>query len=109
MTQAIYEAGYNAPSRFYEAAATRLGMTPSAYRNGGAGSAIRFAVAQCSLGMVLVAATDKGVCAITLGDEPVTLVQELRQRFENAELSGGDPGFEACRGPGRRDRGVTWH
>jgi AraC family transcriptional regulator of adaptative response/methylated-DNA-[protein]-cysteine methyltransferase len=95
VTHAIYEAGFNAPSRFYESATGRLGMTPSAYRKGGVGATIRFAVGQCSLGAVLVAATDKGVCAISFGEHPDALVRELQDRFPKAELVGGDPAFEA--------------
>ena len=95
VTAAIYNAGFNTSSRFYESAADRLGMTPRAYRDGGAGSAIRFAVGECSLGAILVAATDKGVCAITLGDDPAALVRALQDRFPKAELAGGDPAFEA--------------
>lgn len=93
VTEAIYDAGFNAPSRFYEGAAGRLGMTPSAYRKGGTGAAIRFAVGQCSLGAVLVAATDKGVCAITFGEEPEALVRDLQDRFPKADLLGDDPAF----------------
>jgi AraC family transcriptional regulator of adaptative response/methylated-DNA-[protein]-cysteine methyltransferase len=94
VTNAIYDAGFNAPSRFYENAAERLGMTPSAYRKGGIDAAIRFAVGQCSLGAILVAATEKGVCAIAFGDDPDALVRDLRDRFPNAELVGGDAAFE---------------
>jgi AraC family transcriptional regulator of adaptative response/methylated-DNA-[protein]-cysteine methyltransferase len=94
VTSAIYAAGYNASSRFYETAAARLGMTPSALRRGGAGEEIRFAVGQCSLGAVLAAATEKGVCAILLGDEPDRLVRDLQDRFPKAELKGGDAEFE---------------
>ena len=70
VTEAIYDAGYNSSSRFYENTDARLGMTPGAVRRGGAGAVIRFAVGEASLGSVLVAATDKGVCAILLGDDP---------------------------------------
>ncbi len=94
VTNAIYDAGFNAPSRFYESAAKRLGMTPGAYRKGGVDIAIHFAVAQCSLGAILVAATDKGVCAISFGDEPDALVRALQDRFPKAELMGGDAEFE---------------
>jgi AraC family transcriptional regulator of adaptative response/methylated-DNA-[protein]-cysteine methyltransferase len=94
VTNAIYDAGFNAPSRFYESAAERLGMTPSAYRKGGVDTSIHFAVAQCSLGAILVATTDKGVCAISFGDEPDALVRALQDRFPKAELLGGDAGFE---------------
>ena len=95
VTEAIYDAGFNASSRFYEGAAGRLGMTPGAYRAGGLGTAIRFAVGECSLGAVLVAATDRGVCAIAFGDDPAPLLQDLQDRFPNAELLGADPAFEA--------------
>ena len=95
VTAAIYDAGFNAPSRFYEGAAGRLGMTPGTYRAGGTGEAIRFAVGECSLGSVLVAATAKGVCAIAFGDDPAALLHGLQDRFPKAELVGGDPAFEA--------------
>jgi AraC family transcriptional regulator, regulatory protein of adaptative response / methylated-DNA-[protein]-cysteine methyltransferase len=94
ITEAIYDAGFNSSSRFYESAAARLGMTPGAVRRGGEGAAIRFAIGQASLGAVLVAATDKGVCAITLGDDPGVLAHELQDRFPRAELTGDDPAFE---------------
>jgi AraC family transcriptional regulator of adaptative response/methylated-DNA-[protein]-cysteine methyltransferase len=94
ITEAIYDAGFNSSSRFYESTAARLGMTPSAVRRGGAGAVIRFAVGQASLGAVLVAATKKGVCAIMLGDDPERLLRELQDRFPRAELKGGDPAFE---------------
>ena len=95
VTDAIYDAGFGAPSRAYEAAPVRLGMTPGAYRAGGTGAAIRFAVGQCSLGAILVAATEKGLCAITFGDDPNALLRDLQDRFPKAALSGGDPAFEA--------------
>jgi AraC family transcriptional regulator of adaptative response/methylated-DNA-[protein]-cysteine methyltransferase len=94
VTSAIYGAGFNASSRFYETATARLGMTPTALRRGAAGEEIRFAVGQCSLGAVLVAATGKGVCAILLGDEPDGLVRDLQDRFPKAELRGGDAEFD---------------
>ena len=64
-------------------------MTPSAYRAGGTDTAIRFAIGQCSLGAILVAATGTGVCAITLGDDPQVLLDELQQRFPRARLLDG--------------------
>ena len=91
ITEAIYEAGYASSSRFYRDAPTALGMPPSAYRKGGTGMHIRFAVAPCDLGWVLVAATDRGICAIDLGDGPELLVEGLRARFPEAELVEGDP------------------
>jgi len=95
VTEAFYGAGFNSSGRFYEAAPDLLGMTPSAFRAGGGGAVIRFAVGQCSLGGILVAATDKGVCAIQLGDDPDRLVRALQDRFPKASLIGGDARFEA--------------
>jgi AraC family transcriptional regulator, regulatory protein of adaptative response / methylated-DNA-[protein]-cysteine methyltransferase len=69
-------------------------MTPTAYRAGGEGATIRFAVGECSLGSVLVAASEKGVCAIMLGDDPDSLVRDLQDRFPNAEVGGADPTFD---------------
>ncbi len=94
VTAAIYDAGYQSSGRFYEDAAGVLGMTPSDWRAGGANTAIRFAVGQCSLGAILVAASARGICAITLGDDPDELVRDLQDRFPRAELVGGDAAFE---------------
>lgn len=94
VTQAIHEGGFNTASRFYETAMARLGMTPSRYRSGGAGSTVRFAVGQCTLGAILVACSDRGVCAILLGDDPETLTRDLQDRFGQAELVGADASFE---------------
>ncbi|HEX2691839.1 MAG TPA: bifunctional DNA-binding transcriptional regulator/O6-methylguanine-DNA methyltransferase Ada [Kofleriaceae bacterium] len=94
VTEAIYGAGYNSPGRFYDASNALLGMTPTTYRAGGSGLEIRFAVGECTLGSILVAATQRGVCAILLGDDPEMLVHDLEQRFPRARLVGGDPGFE---------------
>jgi len=95
VTAAAYDAGFNSSGRFYAASNGVLGMTPRRYRAGGSGEAIRFAVADCTLGALLVAATDKGICAILLGDDPEALVRDLQARFPNAELIGAEPGFEA--------------
>ena len=94
VTDAIYGAGYNSGGRFYEKSNAVLGMTPSNYRAGGASTEIRFAVGECSLGSILVAATERGVCAIFLGDEPDALVRDLQDRFPRADLIGGDKTFE---------------
>jgi AraC family transcriptional regulator of adaptative response/methylated-DNA-[protein]-cysteine methyltransferase len=93
VTEAIYGAGFNSSGRFYATATEELGMTPTNFRSGGQGTAIRFAVGACSLGSILVATTDKGVCAIVLGDDPAALVRELQDRFPKARLIGGDKGF----------------
>ncbi|HKD47846.1 MAG TPA: bifunctional DNA-binding transcriptional regulator/O6-methylguanine-DNA methyltransferase Ada [Rhizomicrobium sp.] len=94
VTQAIYDAGYNSGSRFYEKSKSLLGMTPTRYRAGGTDEEIRFAIAKTSLGALLVAASDKGVCAILLGDDAEKLLRELQDRFSKARLVGGDPKFE---------------
>ena len=94
VTEAIYGAGYNSSARFYEKANDVLGMTPSRYRAGGKGLEIRFAIGECSLGSVLVAATRRGVCAILLGDDPEALAHDLEGRFPRAELVGADRDFE---------------
>ena len=94
VTSAIYGAGFSSNSRFYEKSNEVLGMTPTAYRNGGKNADIRFAIGQCSLGAILIARSDKGVCAITIGDNPEELVQDLQDRFQKANLIGGDAEFE---------------
>ena len=94
VTEAIYGAGFNSSGRFYAAAPDLLGMTPTQFRAGGSGNVIRFAVGECSLGSILVAATDKGVCAIELGDDPDALVRALQDIFPQARLVGGDAAFE---------------
>ena len=94
VTGAIFDAGYNASSRFYEESNQRLGMRPTQYRDGGRDTRIKFAVGQCSLGSVLIAATERGVCAIDFADEPEQLVNALQDRFPNAELLGDDPEFQ---------------
>jgi AraC family transcriptional regulator, regulatory protein of adaptative response / methylated-DNA-[protein]-cysteine methyltransferase len=94
VTEAIYGAGFNSNGRFYATSSEVLGMTPTVFRSGGPGASIRFAVGECSLGSILVAATEKGVCAILLGDDPGALVRELQDRFPRAQLVGGDAGFE---------------
>ena len=94
VTDAIYDVGFSSSGRFYAGASAELGMTPTRFKSGGAGTAMRFAVGQCWLGAVLVAATETGVCAIFLGDNPDALVRELQNRFPKARLIGGDGAFE---------------
>jgi len=94
VTQAIYGAGFNSNGRFYATSDDLLGMTPTQFRAGGKGNVIRFAVGECSLGSILVAATDKGVCAIEFGNDPDKLVRGLQDRFPKAQLLGGDRAFE---------------
>jgi AraC family transcriptional regulator, regulatory protein of adaptative response / methylated-DNA-[protein]-cysteine methyltransferase len=94
VTEAIYGAGYNSGGRFYEESNQMLGMTPTNYRAGGPNLDIRFAIGECSLGSILVAATERGVCAILLGDDPEELAHDLERRFPRAHLIGADAGFE---------------
>jgi AraC family transcriptional regulator, regulatory protein of adaptative response / methylated-DNA-[protein]-cysteine methyltransferase len=94
VTDAIYGAGYNSNGRFYEQSNQVLGMTPTDYRAGGANANIRFAIGECSLGSILVAASERGVCAILMGDEPDALARDLQDRFPRANLIGGDAEFE---------------
>ncbi len=87
VTDALYAAGFGSSGRFYAAAPALLGMTPSAYRARGAGESIRFAIGASSLGQVLVGVTDKGICAILLGDDPASLEADLRDRFARADIA----------------------
>jgi AraC family transcriptional regulator of adaptative response/methylated-DNA-[protein]-cysteine methyltransferase len=94
VTEAIYDAGFSSSGRFYEKSEKMLGMTPQAFRAGGKGEILRFAIGECSLGAILVAASEKGVCCVSLGDSPEPLLADLQNRFRNAELVGGDGNFE---------------
>ncbi|MCQ4166600.1 bifunctional DNA-binding transcriptional regulator/O6-methylguanine-DNA methyltransferase Ada [Tahibacter harae] len=94
ITEAIYGAGFNSNSRFYETSEQLLGMRARDYRAGGAGAVIRFAVGQCSLGAILVAQSQRGICAILLGEDPDALARELQDQFPRARIIGGDSGFE---------------
>lgn len=94
VTAAIHDAGFNTNSRFYADASDVLGMTPSQFRSGGSNAEMRFAVAQCALGSILVAASGKGIAAILIGDDPEALVHDLEDRFPKATLIGGNKTFE---------------
>jgi AraC family transcriptional regulator of adaptative response/methylated-DNA-[protein]-cysteine methyltransferase len=94
VTSAIYDAGFNSGGRFYDSARELLGMTPTAFRAGGDSTDIRFAIGECSLGSILVAASPKGICSIALGDDPEALVRELQDCFPRANLIGADEEFE---------------
>ena len=94
VTDAIYEAGFNSNGRFYATSDRMLGMKPTDFRAGGSNTEIRFAVGETSLGSVLVATSDKGVCAILFGEDPGALAEDLQSRFPKARLVGGDRGFE---------------
>lgn len=94
ITKAIYDAGFNSNSRFYEASERMLGMPPRDYRDGGHNAEIRFAAGECTLGSIVVAQSQHGICAILLGDDPDALVRDLQDQFPEARLIGGDAGFE---------------
>jgi AraC family transcriptional regulator, regulatory protein of adaptative response / methylated-DNA-[protein]-cysteine methyltransferase len=94
VTEAIYAAGFNSNGRFYAGAAEALGMTPTDFRQGGRNQMLRYAVSACSLGQVLVAASDKGIAAIFFGDDKDSLLADLRAQFPRARLIGGDTDFE---------------
>ena len=93
VTDAIYDAGYGSNGRFYEAADAVLGMKPAAFRAGGAGMTIRYASTRSTLGLVLAAATERGVCAILLDDDVQVLERELARRFPRAQRLPGDAAF----------------
>jgi AraC family transcriptional regulator of adaptative response/methylated-DNA-[protein]-cysteine methyltransferase len=93
VTQALYGAGFGSSSRCYETAGAGLGMTPGEYKSGGAGVLIRYAMVECSLGWLAVAATVRGVCLITFRDTPDSLRAELSARFPTATLQAGDAEF----------------
>ena len=86
VTDAIYEAGYGSSSRLYERASSQLGMTPATYRRGGRGMTIGYTIANCPLGRVLVAATERGVCMVSLGDADAVLEAALLSEYPNAEI-----------------------
>jgi len=91
VTDVIYASGYGASSRFYESAESRIGMKPSDYRAGGAGATIRYATGRSWLGPVIVAATEKGICAILFADDADALLADLEARFPRATLEAAEP------------------
>ncbi|MEQ1651653.1 MAG: methylated-DNA--[protein]-cysteine S-methyltransferase, partial [Hyphomicrobium sp.] len=95
VTAAMFDAGYNSSGRFYADVSKTLGMAPVAYKSGGLNTSMKFAVGACSLGAILVAATDKGVSAVLMGDDADALIADLQHRFPNATLIGGDKKFDA--------------
>jgi AraC family transcriptional regulator of adaptative response/methylated-DNA-[protein]-cysteine methyltransferase len=82
VTEAIYDSGYAAPSRFYDDAKERLGMTPTAWRDGGRGTTIRYVIADSPVGPMLIAATEKGICSMNFDEDEAG----LRRRFPNATI-----------------------
>jgi AraC family transcriptional regulator, regulatory protein of adaptative response / methylated-DNA-[protein]-cysteine methyltransferase len=95
VTQAIYGAGYNSSSRFYERSAETLGMTPGEYQNGGDGTIIRYAFAACPLGLALIAGTARGICSISFGNDRAALEADLRKSFPKASFEKADRSFDA--------------
>jgi AraC family transcriptional regulator of adaptative response/methylated-DNA-[protein]-cysteine methyltransferase len=94
VTDAIYDAGFNSNGNFYAHANSMLGMTPSAFRQGGAEVAVEYGVAPCSLGFILVARTERGICAISMGDKPDALIEAVQSKFRQATVVSGGAGFE---------------
>ncbi len=94
VSAALYDAGYGSPSRVYEQGAVKLGMTPATYRAGGAGMEIRWALVETVLGSALVAATERGICAVELGDDAQGLEQKLREEFPQARIERVDAGSD---------------
>jgi AraC family transcriptional regulator of adaptative response/methylated-DNA-[protein]-cysteine methyltransferase len=94
VTDAIYDAGFKSTSRFYERSNEVLGMTPTNFRAGGAHTDIHFAIGECSLGSILVATSGRGVCSILIGEDPVSLIQNLQDQFPKANLIGDERGYE---------------
>ncbi len=95
VTHALYDAGYGSSSRLYEQAPQTLGMTPSAYRAGAAGLVVVYALADSPLQRLLVAQTERGICAVSLGDDDAALVDALRAEFPHAEIVRDDEGLSA--------------
>ena len=95
VSPALYDAGYGSTSRVYERAHARLGMTPATYGRGAPGVRIRSATVPCSLGWLLVAATDRGICRISLGDSAARLERALRAEFPAGEVGGDDGTLQA--------------
>ncbi|MBA3696789.1 MAG: bifunctional DNA-binding transcriptional regulator/O6-methylguanine-DNA methyltransferase Ada, partial [Methylotenera sp.] len=95
VTEAIFEAGYNSTSRFYEKSGQLLGMTPTNYKSGGTNAVLHFAIGDCTLGAILVASSERGVCAIFLGHDPEVLIKDLQDAFPRAHLIGADHHYEA--------------
>ena len=92
ITDAIFSAGYGSSSRLYERSDEQLGMTPSAYKKRGQGMTIFFSVVPCALGQLLVGVTDRGICKLSLGDDPAELISDLDAEFARAERVRDDEG-----------------
>lgn len=99
VTRALYDAGYGSPSRVYEHGAARLGMAPQAYRRGGEGLELRWSLVPTALGQALVAVTERGVCAVLLGEDAGALEADLRAEFPRATLRRVDAGRDEFLAP----------
>lgn len=99
VTRALYDAGYGSPSRVYEHGAARLGMAPQAYRRGGEGLELRWSMVPTALGQALVAVTERGVCAVLLGEDAGALEADLRAEFPRATLQRVDAGRDEFLAP----------
>jgi len=95
VTEAMYEAGYGSSSRLYEKAASQLGMTPATYRKGGKGMKIKYTIAECPLGLLLVAVTDRGICSVALGEKGEELTGGLLAEFPQAETARDETSLRA--------------
>ncbi|HSE39562.1 MAG TPA: bifunctional DNA-binding transcriptional regulator/O6-methylguanine-DNA methyltransferase Ada [Acidobacteriota bacterium] len=94
VTDALYEVGYGSSSRLYEKSSSMLGMTPASYRKGGKGARIRYSIRDCEFGLLLTAATDRGVCAVRFGEKETQLLKELKDEFPEAQLVRDDSSLE---------------
>ena len=103
VTRAVFEAGYGSSSRVYEDGAARLGMAPGAYRKGGEGLQIRWTLLDTALGLALVAATDRGLCSIALGEDAAALEAGLRAEFPKAQLQRVEAGRDEFLAPRVRE------
>ena len=90
VTDAIYEVGFSSSSRLYERVPTQLGMTPATYRRGGAGMNINYTIVDCELGRLLVAATERGICAVSLGDDDIMAEKILSEEYPAAQIQRDD-------------------
>ena len=93
VTMALFEAGYGSTSRLYERSSGQLGMTPAAYQRGGPAVKVRYTIVSCPLGRLLLAATERGVCSVCLGDEDAPLEAALRAEYPAAEVRRDDAGL----------------
>jgi AraC family transcriptional regulator of adaptative response/methylated-DNA-[protein]-cysteine methyltransferase len=93
VTMAMFEAGYGSSSRLYERAASQLGMTPATYQRGGRGVRVRFTIVDSPLGRLLLAATERGICAVCIDDDDAFLQETLREEFPAAEVARDDDGL----------------